>query len=109
MRYNNRKLTKKFYVSDSEIHGRGLFAKAKFKKGQYLGTYEGPNTANNGMHVLWIRSDAGRWRRRDGKNWLRFINHSGEPNAEFDGFDLFATRPIAPREEIKIDYGEDPA
>ncbi len=98
-----------FYVDDSPIHGKGLFARRRFRKGQYLGTYEGPETEENDTYVLWVEVEEGRWVGRDGKNLLRWLNHSNEPNAEFDGYDLYALRTIQPGEEITFDYGEDPA
>ncbi len=107
MRLGPKKLHRLFRVGPSPIHGMGLFARARIRKGQYLGTYEGPRVNRNGSHVLWVYEGHG-WTRRDGKNLLRFINHSSEPNAEFDGFDLYALRDIRPGEEITIDYGEDP-
>ena len=30
-----------FYVEDSEIHGKGLFARTTIEAGTYLGDYEG--------------------------------------------------------------------
>nr|WP_242470281.1 SET domain-containing protein [Allochromatium vinosum] len=36
---------------------------------------------------------------------LRWLNHSDDPNAEFDGFELYARRTIAVGSEITIDYG----
>jgi len=107
MRLGPKKLRSLFRVRPSPIHGLGLFARTRIRKGQYLGTYEGPRVNRNGSHVLWVYEGRG-WTRRDGKNLLRYINHSNNPNAEFDGFDLYALRDIRPGEEITIDYGEDP-
>ena len=42
-----------------------------------------------------------------GRNHLRFVNHSPQPNAEFDGVELFSLTPIEPDEEITVDYGSD--
>ena len=42
---------------------------------------------------------------RIGRNILRFVNHAGSCNAAFEGFDLYATRPIPRDAEITIDYG----
>ena len=100
---------KMFYVDQSPIHGKGLFARTKLKKGKYLGTYDGPKTKNNDMHVLWVEEEEGKWIGRDGKNILRYLNHSGNPCAEFDGFDLYVMRDIKKNEEVTFDYGEDPA
>jgi SET domain-containing protein len=100
---------KMFYVDDSAIHGKGLFARTKLKKGKCLGTYDGPKTKNNAMHVLWVEEEEGKWIGRDGKNILRYLNHSNKPCAEFDGFDLYVMRDIKKDEEVTFDYGEDPA
>ena len=41
-----------FYVEDSDIHGKGLFASTTIEVGTYLGDYEGPETKKNGMGIL---------------------------------------------------------
>lgn len=97
-----------FYVEDSDIHGKGLFACAVIEPGTYLGDYEGPETMDNGMHVLWIEDEEGEWIGRDGKNALRYLNHNTNPCAEFDGFKLYAVETIEAHQEITIDYGEEP-
>ena len=74
----------------------------------YLGRYHGPRVDENGMHVLWVENDDGEWEGFDGENILRYLNHCKEPNAEFDGRDLYAIRDIRPGEEITFDYGEEP-
>ncbi|KAA3632226.1 MAG: SET domain-containing protein [Proteobacteria bacterium] len=106
---SNNQLRKFLYVDRSSIHGRGLFAREPLSRGAYLGTYDGPRVRSNGMHVLWVEDNPGKWIGRDGKNMLRYLNHSARPNVEFDGFDLYALRKIAIGEELVFDYGEDPA
>lgn len=96
-----------YYVENSDIHGRGLFARVPIHEGSYMGTYSGPETEVNDTHVLWAETEDGIWIGRDGKNLLRYLNHSKDPSAEFDGFDLYAIRDIEEHEEITIDYGED--
>jgi SET domain-containing protein len=98
-----------FYVNDSPIHGKGLFARTPIKKGAYLGTYDGPYVEDDGSHVLWVETEEDQWVGRDGKNLLRYLNHSGAPCAEFHGFELYAMADIRPDTEVTIDYGEDPA
>jgi len=95
------------YSNKSKIHGTGLFAKRKFKKGEYIGTYEGPQAKRNGMYVLWVyeEEDADPIG-RSGKNLLRYLNHSVTGNAEFDGFDLYALKKINEHDEITFDYKE---
>jgi SET domain-containing protein len=103
----NTDLEALFFVEDSTIHGQGLFARKTLEKGYYLGTYDGPETLDNGMHVLWVMNEEEEWIGRDGRNLLRYLNHSREPNAEFDGFDLYAITDIEADEEVTIDYGDE--
>ena len=100
-------LTWLFQMKASRIHGKGLFARIPIQESQYLGSYDGRTTHENGMHVLWVQDTSGKWVGRDGENLLRYINHATPPNAEFDGFDLYALRAIQPGEEITIDYGDE--
>ena len=97
-----------FYKKRSGIHGSGLFARDKIKQGVYMGEYDGPIVNDNDSHVLWVEKYDDVWVGRDGKNLLRYINHSTKPHAEFVGFKLYAMRDIHPDEEITIDYGEEP-
>ena len=102
------KEAKLFYVENSVIHGKGLFALNEIKKGTYLGEYLGPETTDNGMHVLWTEDEDGEWIGRDGKNALRYLNHNTKPSAEFDDYELYAVEKIKQYQEITIDYGEEP-
>lgn len=93
-------------IKASTLHGRGVFARQKLKKNSYLGTFEGPEAKRNSSHVLWVHDpETGKDTGRLGKNMLRFLNHSSNPNAEFDLWDLHALRDISEGEEITIDYG----
>lgn len=104
----NKKEAEFFYVEESKIHGKGLFANMEIKAGTYLGDYEGPETTDNGMHVLWTETENGEWIGRDGINALRYLNHNKQPCAEFDGYKLYAVEEINMHQEITIDYGEEP-
>lgn len=97
-----------YYKKQSGIHGDGLFSRGKFSEGDYMGEYDGPMVSDNGSHVLWVEKYDDVWVARDGKNLLRYINHSDTPHAEFIGFELYAIRDIEPDEEITVDYGEAP-
>jgi hypothetical protein len=88
----------------SAIHGTGLFAARAIRKGTFLGTYEGPRTKKDGTHVLWLHAEDGGYG-INGKNELRFVNHSAKPNACFDGDELFAVRAIQAGQEITHHYG----
>lgn len=107
--YSDEELEELYYKKKSAIHGYGLFARKKIKKGDYMGEYDGPTVKKNGMHVLWVEEGESEddWIGRDGKNLLRYLNHSKKPQAEFVGFELFATRDIKPDEEITINYGDE--
>lgn len=94
------------YVATSSIHGRGLFAALALREGDLIGVYAGPQVAEDGPHVLWIEDpESGQWVGYDGVNEMRFMNHSGRPNAEMDGLYCYALREISPGVEITIDYG----
>lgn len=105
---SEEQLHKLFYKKKSGIHGYGLFARKKISKGDYMGEYDGPVVSDNGSHVLWVEKYDDVWVGRDGKNLLRYLNHSVKPQAEFIDFELYALRDIPVDEEITIDYGEEP-
>lgn len=96
------------YVAPSPIHGRGLYASRPLAAGQLIGIYHGPETDVDGPHVLWIEDESGNsWTGFDGENEMRFMNHSGQPNAEMDGLNCHARVAIEADAEITIDYGWD--
>ena len=95
-----------FYVAESAIHGLGVFAGRGFRRDEVIGTYEGVPTQDDGTYVLWLYEDD-QWRGIDGTGPLRFLNHACEPNADFDGCELYALRDIAPGDEITFHYGEE--
>ena len=98
-------LNRRLYAGPSDIHGQGCFARTPFSAGDRIGTFEGPEVQEDGTHVLWVfDAEQGRMIGRRGENLLRWLNDSRDPNAEFDGFDLYAKRTIAVGEEITIDY-----
>ena len=94
-------------VRDSPIHGKGLFATQNIARDTLLGTYEGEPAHENSVYVLWVEYDDGEVVGIDGKNDLRFVNHSRTPNAEFWGDQLYALSDIPEGAEITFDYGED--
>ncbi|HIF97013.1 MAG TPA: SET domain-containing protein [Myxococcales bacterium] len=95
-------------VRVSPIHGRGVFALRRLRAGGHIATFEGRPTQRDGIHVLWIFEDDDEDREIgiEGRNELRFLNHSVNPNAEFLGLELHATRNIQPGYEVTIHYGE---
>ena len=97
----------KIEIQTSPIHGKGVYALRRFRRGSYIGTFRGVQTRENSVHVLWIIDEEGVQIGIRGKNELRFLNHDSDPNAEFVGLDLYAMSNIQPGREIMIDYGED--
>lgn len=95
------------YVDRSAIDGHGLFANVPIAKGAFIGEYRGAPTQEDGTYVLWIEDDDGVWRGIDGRNHLRFVNHSSSPNACMAGIRLYALKDIAPGEEITWHYGDE--
>ena len=96
------------FVADSDIHGRGLFARDDIPAGTRIGHYESVKTHQNGMHVLWVEAgEQDDWVGYAGTNELRFLNHESRPNGEMDGLNLYALRDIMAYEEITFDYGEE--
>lgn len=99
------RLDERVCKSPSPIHGFGCFARVRFLVGDLIGTYEGPEVQEDGTYVLWVYDAQEQvLYARDGRNLLRWLNHSADPNAEFDSFDLYARCQIEPGEEITIDY-----
>ncbi len=96
----------KVEVKKSPIHGHGVYAVKKIEDGAKIGTYHGEITEEDDTYVLWITDEDGREYGVDGTSELKFLNHSHEPNAEFDGEELYALRDILPGEEITFHYGE---
>lgn len=102
-------LGRRVCVAPSSIHGQGCFARIPFAVGDLIGTFEGVAVDEDGPHVLWLYDDeTGVLVGRRGDNLLRWLNHRDQPNAEFDGFELYACQPISIDDEITIDYGSAP-
>lgn len=93
----------KFYVKESGIHGKGLFASSRIEKGEIIGSIAFKPTAQDGPYVLWVE-DQGIQVECD----LKYINHSAEPNACYcEDLDVVALKAIKKDEEITHDYGDD--
>ena len=89
-------------VSNSSIHGKGLFARKPIRAGQVIGIAQGRHTDVDGPHVLWLSDDQG----FEVRCYLRYINHADQPNAAYyDSLEVCALRDIAPGEEITHNYG----
>lgn len=99
-----------YEVRKSGIHGKGLFATRKIAKDAVIGIYEGPKVfkdSEDGDHVLWMEDDNGKVYGVDGKNELRYVNHSIKANVVFEGEELIALRDIKKGEELTHHYGDD--
>lgn len=94
-------------VEESPIHGKGVFARVDIPADTYLGDYLGPITDQDDTYVLWIYDEeTGEEFGVDGQNELRYLNHNGQPNAEFDGQALTSLAAIPAGSEVTIHYGE---
>jgi len=99
-------LEERVHVSESPIHGNGVFARRPLSTGSYIGEYAGETVDEDSTYVLWIEQADGSQVGIRANNELRYLNHSVQPNAEFFGPELFALRDIEPGEEITFHYGE---
>lgn len=101
-----QEMLERIEVRRSRIHGRGIFARKRLRKGQEIGRFEGDSTTTDGTYVLWLIDEDGSESGIRGRNALRFLNHGESPNAEFRGDELYALRNVQPGTEVLIDYGE---
>ncbi len=101
-----KRLSDLVVVRESPIHGKGVFAKESIGEGTVIGVYEGPEVERDGAYVLWVECDDGSFYGIEGRNELRYLNHSSSPNADFDDEELSAVRAIAPGDEITLHYGD---
>ena len=93
----------KFYVENSGIHGKGLFASQNIKKDEVIGSIKYNPIEVDGPYVLWIE-DQGILVECD----LKYINHSSQANACYcEDLDVVAVKDIKQYEEITHDYGKD--
>ena len=93
------------YVKESDIHGKGLFARKEIKQGDIIGEIEGRPAKKNGPYVLWIDDENEKGIKVE--NVFKFINHNPEPNAVYyDDLTVVALRDIEVGEEITHHYGE---
>ena len=103
----------KIYVTDSPVHGKGLFAGEFIAAGTVLGKYKSRRVSgdNEDSHVLIVYDvDTGEeLERRMGTNDFRYVNHSASANLEMDAetLEFFATRHISCHEELTWYYGDE--
>ena len=77
----------RFYISKSEIEGKGVFSAVSVKAGQLIG----PSVIDG------VKTQLG-----------RYVNHSGYPNAIYSGGSLMAVRAIDTGQEITLCYDMSP-
>jgi len=114
-----------YTVRRSPVHGRGLFARTPYGRGDLVGEYRGrviDVTLEGETSSAWnsdpaytllfaldkdLTIDAG-----VKGNSIRFMNHSCDPNCEtyveVDRVFVHARRPIRPGEELTYDYNLQP-
>ncbi len=102
-----RQMLERIEVQESSIHGKGVFARQRLRKGQRIGRFEGQETTENGTSVLWLIDEVGEEVGIRGRNAMRFLNHGDPPNAEFRDADLFAVQNVQIGAEVLIDYGSE--
>ena len=89
------------FVSDSKIHGKGLFARVDILKSTVIGTTQGQPCKRNGPHVIWLSETEAFKVSCD----LKYINHDDKPNAcYYDDLTVVALRNIKADEEITHNY-----
>ena len=111
-----------FAVRNSKIHGRGVFATERIRKGTRLIEYTGESISwkiadrrygdegSNGYHTFLFDIDGKKViDAAVGGNAARWINHSCAPNCqavgEGDKIFIESIRAIKPEEELVYDYG----
>jgi len=89
------------YVDNSNIHGKGLFARVAIPKGAIIGELTGKSCKKDGSYVLWLSETEG----FEVICNLKYINHADDANAcYYDDLSVVALRNIARNEEITHDY-----
>lgn len=103
-------MTRNVYVGQSSIHGKGVFAKKNFKKGEVVFIFKGEiyNRVNKNKNDTYsnpnsIGFDKNKW--IDPVGEFQYINHSCNPNMGIKGKVTFvALRDIKMDEELTFDY-----
>ena len=102
-----RPVSKGYKVQRSGIHGRGLFAEREFAPRELIGVFEGDVCSTDGAYVLWVEQEDGTSIGIRGRNAIRFVNHSTDPNCAFNGTELEAIKHIQRGQELTCHYGEE--
>lgn len=115
----HRRRTPPYDMRGSPVAGYGIFATRALAEGEVVFRGEGraQRIITARRAATWSEADRADFRRYayplseevfvlwdlDPTRWAP-QNHSCEPNTAFDGLDVVAVRPIAPDEELTLDY-----
>lgn len=88
-------------VGPSQVHGKGVFAQIEFAQGQRIGYFEGYEVSSDTRHSFFVKATG---QRIEPTGPLRYLNHSCDANAQFEGLWLCASCDIRESEEITLDY-----
>lgn len=94
-------ISKKVFVAESPVHGKGLFAAKRIKANTVLARLHGMPTYDDGIYVLWVSDELG----LELTNDLKYINHNSDANAAYSDLDVTVLRDVEPGEELLHDYG----
>ncbi|MFT5658709.1 MAG: hypothetical protein ACI9KN_001990 [Gammaproteobacteria bacterium] len=89
------------YITESPIHGKGLFASHDIPRGTIIGKLEGSPCQQDGSYVLWLSETEG----FEVSCQFKYINHSHQPNAcYYDDLTVATLCDIKQHDEITHDY-----
>lgn len=101
-------------VRPSSIHGKGLFATKRLRKGAFVAEYVGPiipYDPKSRNRYLFEVSPTEVIDGHDKSNIARYINHTKRPNCEARGYArrirIYTSRVVARNAELTLDYGLD--
>ncbi len=101
-------MSDRYYLKQSSIHGKGVFAARRIRAGEFIGRYVSRKVKRDSRYVLWVSDDGEKYQAYLGVGRLRFLNHNPRPNAALHGaLDFYAIRDIDPHEEITFHYGDE--
>lgn len=99
-------------ILKSPIHGYGVFARERLRKGQFIAELRGSKVkyhpgvyGQSNRYGDWIGIGKDTW--IDPIDEFQYLNHSCDPSAGLRGarvLKMYAMRDIEPGEEITIDY-----
>lgn len=103
-------MKKELYVAKSNIEGKGVFSKRKFKRGEVVFILKGSikklhikSSKDSKLGPKWVGISKGTW--IDPNGIAEYLNHSCNPNLGIRGRVLFvALRDIQADEELTFDY-----